>query len=192
MALARFGAKRINSYDDTTDTKMECVQVRLHFDQTARSLIRSHWWRFAKTRVQLSQDTTAPTFQWDYAYSLPADFERAVLVYDGSDNATGATEYDYELEGKKLLTNESEVYLKYIAYVADVGAWDSLFTEVFILTLARKLVIPLSQDTKIKADLDRDLEPLLRQVRAIDRQEEYHVGRYTLRTWREAKYSDIA
>lgn len=192
QSLARFGAKRINDYDDASDTSLEAIYCRLFFEPTAQALMRSHWWRFAKDRVQLSQDTVAPVFGWDHAYHLPNDFLRSVMVWDGSDNPTGESEYDHELEGLRLLTDEDEVYLKYIRWVSDTGAWDPLFTEVFTLYLAKKLVIPLSQDIKLKQDIDNDLIPLLRQVRALDRQEEYHVGRYSLKTWRESRYSDSA
>lgn len=190
MSLARIGAKRINDYADSSDTKLEAVYCRLFYEQTAKSLMRAHWWRFAKARVQLSQETTAPDFQWTYAYTLPNDFLRSVLVYDGSRLTTGETEYDYELEGSQLLTDESTVYLKYIRWVSDEPSWDPLFTECMALHLARKLVIPLSQDLKLKKDIDIDLVPLMRQVRAIDRQEQYHIGRISLKTWQDARYSD--
>ena len=190
MSLARLGAKRINDYEDASDTKVEAIYCRLFYEQTAKALMRSHWWRFAKNRVQLSQDTTDPAFQWTYAYLLPNDFLRSILVYDGSNQPTGETEYDYELEGARLLSDESTVYLKYIRWVSDVPSWDPLFAECMVLSLARKLVIPCSQDLKLKKDIDDDLKPLMRQVRTLDRQEQYHVGRFSLRTWREARYSD--
>ena len=74
MSLARLGAKRINDYEDASDTKVEAVYCRLFYEATAKALTRSHWWRFAKNRVQLSPDTTDPAFQWTYAYLLPNDF----------------------------------------------------------------------------------------------------------------------
>lgn len=192
QALARLGAKRINDYGDSSDTKLEAVYCRLFYEQTAKALIRSHWWRFAKARVQLSQDTNTPAFQWTYAYLLPNDFLRAVIVYDGSDEPDGRTTYTYELEGDKLLCDESSVYLKYIRWVPDVPSWDALFVEVMVLSLAKKLVIPLSQDSKIKADIDRDLIPLMGKVRAMDRQEQERIGRADLRVWKDARWSDIA
>lgn len=191
MALTRIGAKRINDYDDASDTKPEAIQCRLHFEQTAKALIRSHWWRFAKHRVQLSQDTADPAFQWTYAYLLPNDFLRAILVYDGSDLPSGRTYVSYELEGQRLLIDESAVYLKYIRWVSDVTKWDPMFNEVMILKLALKLVIPLSQDvSKLKQDLGNDLVPLMRKVRAMDRQEQEQIGRDELRTWQDARFSD--
>jgi len=192
MALARIGAKRINSYDDSSDTKNEAVQVRLHYTQTAKALMRSYIWSFAKHRVQLSQ-TDTPDFQWDYAYLLPNDYLRPIGIYTGSDLRDNLTYESWEIEGSKILTGQSTVYLKYVRWISDVPSWDPLFTEVFILQLARKLVIPLSQDVaKMKQDVDKDLLQLLPQVRAMQRQEEMHIGRDDLKTWREARYSDIA
>ena len=191
LALARLGGRRINDFDDNSESNLESIYCRLFFEETAKALLKDHYWPFAKTRVQLSQ-TTTPAWQYDYAYLLPTDFLRVVCVYNGADNILGRTENSYEIEGKTLLTDEDEIYLKYIKYVDDVGAWDALFTEVFILVLAKKLVIPLSQDVKIKMDLDRDLAILLPKVRAMDRQEEFVEGRQDLRPWKEGRSSDTA
>jgi len=192
MALARYGSRRINDYGDESDTRPEAIYCRLFYDQTVRALTRSHLWRFAKSRVQLSQDTETPAFQWTYQYHLPTDFLRPVLIYDGSDLLDGQTYSSWELEGQKLLIDESTVYLKYIRWVEDVPSWDPLFVEVFVLSLARKLCVPLSQDAKLKEDIDNDLVPLMRQVRALDRQEMHHMGREELKTWADGRFSDRA
>lgn len=190
MSLARFGAIRIADFDDPNETGTSLIYCRLFFDQTAKALMRSHWWRFARHRKQLSQDTNTPDFQWTYAYHLPSDFLRHILIYDGSDMPQGRTYVSYELEGQRLLIDESEVYMKYVRWVNDVGLWDPLFIEVMVLQLAQKLCVPLSQDMKIKADIDNSLVPLMSKVRAMDRNEAENVGRDELKTWNDARYSD--
>jgi hypothetical protein len=192
QALARIGAKRINDFGDSSDNKTEALYSRLFYEQTAKALMRSHFWRFAKDRVQLSQDTVTPSFQWTYQYHLPSDFLRAMLVYDGSDAPDGHTYYTYELEGDKLMTTESTVYLKYIKWVSDVPSWDSLFVEVMVLMLAKKVAMPLTQNVKLKEDIERELEMWMRRVRAMDREEGETIGRYDLLTWNDARYSDRA
>jgi len=191
QALARIGSKRINDYGDASDNKPEALYCRLFYDQTVRALTRSHLWRFAKARSILSQDTETPAFQWSYSYELPSDFLRAIRIWTNSDLKTGETYYSYELEGTKLLIDESSVNLTYIKWVQDVPSWDTLFTDVLILTLAQKLVIPLSQDIKLKDSINQDLYPLMRQVRALDRQEMESFGRADLLTWRDARWSDV-
>jgi hypothetical protein len=152
MSLSRFGSKRINDFDDNTESSTQIIYCRLFFENTAKALMRSHFWRFARDRVELSQDTNDPAFQWDYAYHLPSDFLRHILVYDGSDLPEGRTFVSYELEGNRLLIDESEVYIKYIKWVSDVGKWDPLFIEVMVLQLAQKLCMPLSQDLAVNAE----------------------------------------
>jgi len=90
------------------------------------------------------------------------------------------------------LIDESTVYLRYIRYVSDVTQWDNLFVELAILEMARKLVVPLSQDLKFKEDIDNDWGMLMRRVRALDRQEMEHLGRAELETWIDARYLDTA
>lgn len=190
QALASIGAKRINDFGDNSDTKPEAIYCRMFYEQTVKALTRSHLWGFAKARKQLSQDTETPEFQWAFSYALPADFLRLLYIWDSSDLPGGQTYYSSEIEGGKLLTDIGTLYCKYIRWVEDVPSWDSLFTDVMILTLAQKLVIPLSQDLKLDERIQVKLAPLLRQVRTIDRQEMEHMGRAELLTWRDARFSD--
>ena len=76
QSLGKLGAKRINDLSDTTDTKPEAIQCRLHYEPTRDALLRSHWWRFARDRAVLSQDTNDPAFEWDNQFILPNDFLR--------------------------------------------------------------------------------------------------------------------
>jgi len=204
MSLARIGAQRINDYTDSSDTNKGAIYCRLFYEQTAKALMRSHLWRFARERVQLSQDTDDPDFQWTYAYHLPSDFLRHILVYDGSDLPEGRTYVSYELEGSRLLIDESSVYLKYIKWVESPANWDALFIEALVLQLAAKLVLPLSGAGKeglaIKSDIDAELygsrrygrRGVISRVRAMDRQEAEHIGRDELKTWSDARFSDSA
>jgi hypothetical protein len=205
MALARIGEKRILNLDDNSAGNMPLIYCRLFYEQTAKALMRSYLWRFARDRAQLSQDTNTPDFQWSYAYILPSDFLRHILIYDGSDLPEGRTYVSYELEGQRLLINESTVYLKYIRFVESPASWDPLFIETLVLMLAQKMCIPLSGGGRdgmaLKADIDAELyggkgrqgkRGLMSAVRAMDRQEAEHIGRDELKTWNDAKYSDLA
>jgi len=192
MALARIGARRINDYADSSDTKLEAVQCRLFYPNVARELIRSHLWRFAKHRVQLSQSTVTPAFQWSYQYELPNDFLRRIDVWDGADIRDGHTFTSYELEGKYLLTDEETVYLRYVRWVEDVTKWDALFVAMVVLKLAGNLAMPLTQNEKVKLAIDNEWKSAMPKVRAMDREEGRQIGRDALRTWVDARFSDTA
>ena len=196
QALARIGAERINDFDDASETSAAAIKCRLFYDQTRRSLLKDHYWPFAKDRVALSADTewdvdTANDFGYTFAFHLPTDFLRLIIFYNGSDQPDGRTHFSYELEGKRLLTSESSVFLKYIKNVTDVGSWDTLFTETMILLMASKLSMPMTQELDIKQDVDKDLTFLMKKVKAMDRTEEEVIGRAELRPWQDAMFSDI-
>jgi hypothetical protein len=74
-----------------------------------------------------------------------------------------------------------------------------------VLQLAQKLCIPLSGAGKdgmaLKTDIDIELygdrkrtsrRGLMSIVRAMDRQEAEHIGRDELKTWADARFSDLA
>ena len=185
-ALAKIGAKRINNID--TDTSPEAIQCRTHYEMTRDALIRSHWWRFASGRKTLSQDATDPTGdEWDNQFILPNDFLRIKSIYE---NRFSDENYrSYALEGKRLLTNESTVEIRYIKKVTDVTEFDPLFVEVLVLQLALKLIPALAKtDTGLKESVKNDLKLLMPSVRALDSQETNTVGRYELETWNDARY----
>jgi len=187
MALSRIGAKRINSIDDATDTKPEAIQARLHYEQTRDALIRSNRWRFAAARAELSASDTTPDFEWSYQYILPNDFLAMRSIYEGSRSEENFR--SYALEGKMLLANENEMSIRYTKKVTDVTEFDPLFVEVLVLQLALKFIGPLAGGApKLQYTLQRELEILMKKVRAFDRQETNTVGTYDLGTWNDARY----
>ncbi|MHC4605184.1 MAG: hypothetical protein ACYS6W_17855, partial [Planctomycetota bacterium] len=186
--LGKLGAKRINDYTDATDTKPGAIQCRLHYEATRDSLLRSHWWRFASARAELSQDTETPDFEWDYQFKLPNDFLAMKSIYE--DRYSNENLRSYALEGKMLLTNEDEMSIRYIKKVTDVTQFDPLFVKVLVLLLADEMIGPLAGgDEKIQRKIDRALEKLMPKVWALDRQETNTEGEYSLETWNDARYS---
>jgi hypothetical protein len=190
MSLARIGAKRIADYDDTSEPNPETIYCRIFYEKTRDALLRSHLWRFAKARATLVNAGT-PAFEWDYKYPLPVDFLRLISVYDGSDTVDGKPLDSYELEGNMLLIDSSSCNLRYIKKVVNPDDWDALFLEVYVLSLARKLVMPLAQDLDLKADVDKEITILMPKVRAMDRSEGTKIGRNALKLWVDARHTNI-
>lgn len=189
-ALGRFGAGRIADFTDTTSTDVKTINCRIYLEKTRDALIRSHLWRFAKKRLVLTPTGDA-VFEWDNQFQLPSDFLRPLAIYTGDISRDGSTLRSYELEGDKLLIDSSTINLKYIRRVIDPDEWDALFYEVFELALALKLVVAISQDFKAKADMTKDLKPLMSKVRAMDRMEGRKIGRDALLTWNDARWTNI-
>ena len=188
MALGRIGAKRISDFTNTNEDNVGSVQARLHYAQTRDALLRSHWWRFARKRVQLSENTTAPDFEFDNAFDLPSDFLR-LWIKPFEDNNWGLNNSNrtFSMEGKQLLTNDDAVYLRYIRRVTDVAEFDPLFTEVLVLKLALKFVMPISQDKELYQVLYQEMRDILARVRVVDKRETNNVGVSDSGRWNDAR-----
>ena len=185
QALGRIGANQIGNVE--TDTTVPAIQCRLHYEQTRDSLIRSYTWRFASARADLTVSGTTPDFEWDFQFPLPDDFFRMKSIYEN--RFSDENFRSYALEGSNLLTNESEMSIRYIKKVTDVSEFDSLFVKVLILLLADVLIGPLAGgDAKIQRKIDNALDELMPAVRALDGQETNTAGRFESGTWNDARF----
>lgn len=185
QALGRIGALQIDNFD--TDPSVQAVQCRLHYAQARDALLRSHWWRFASARVALTESSTAPDFEWDNQFALPDDLLAFKSVFEDNNTPNRNTRRSYALEGNLLLTNEDEAEIRYVKQVTDVALFDSLFTEVLVLQLALKLIMPLAQDKVARRDLQDELLVLMSRVRTMDRQEANTQGRNDIDAWIDAR-----
>ena len=193
MALGRIGSARIDSYD--SDASVPAQLCRLHYEQTMNALIRLMQPRCARARATLSANSEYEdddtTFEYDYAYDLPADFLAMYKPYEGVPGITG-TYYNYSPEGRQILSNEDEMEIKYLKKITDENDLDPLFIEIFVLQLAIKLVMPLSQDKVLRRELDLELwgtpqQPgLMSRVRQMDKEETNTAGQNLSQTWNDA------
>jgi len=184
QALGKIGATRIENVE--SDTSIQAIQCRLHYELTRDSLLRSHWWRFASDRAKL-ESTDTPDFEWDYAFDLPDDFLRMKSIYEDSISTTNFR--SYVIEGKLLLTNEDEMSIRYVKKVTDVTEFDPLFIEVLILQLALKFIGPLSGgNAKLQESIQKELARLWPIVKSLDSQESNTVGQCDLDIWNDARY----
>lgn len=170
QALGRIGAKRINDLGDTSDTKPEAIQCRLHYEPTRDALLRFYSPRFARARVVLVQDTTDPAFEWDNQFILPDDFLRFRSIYE--EDGTTSKSRRHAIEGQRLLTNLSTVSLRYIKKVTDPTEFDPLFVKALGWLLADEMVGPLAGgDKRIQTKIDRALAKLIPKLQAVDMDE---------------------
>lgn len=126
------------------------------------ALLRFHTWKFAKARTTLASLATTPEFTWSYQFNLPSNFLRIVAVDDG--------DTPYELEGGKILADETSLEL---VYVSDPGAddfskYDPLFIECFSLWLANDICMALTSETGIKDRVYKELQIALGRARFAD------------------------
>ncbi len=184
QALGRIGANQIKNVE--TDTSVQAIQCRLHYEQTRDALLRSYSWRFASERATLDDGDT-PDFEWSNAFTLPDDFLALKSIYEG--RFSDINFRNYAIEGDEILTNETTMEIRYVKKVTDVLEFDSLFVKVLILLLADVLLGPLAGgDARIQKKIDIALDELMPAVRALDGQETNTAGRFESGTWNDARF----
>jgi hypothetical protein len=109
-ALLLIGAKAISSFNDGTDESSVCD--RLYPDIRDSTLVM-YPWSFGMKKVQLAQLITTPTTVWRYEYQLPGDKLANPRAVYNSANSGSPVQKDWEIQGDKLLTNLTSVFIDY-------------------------------------------------------------------------------
>lgn len=166
--LKKCGAKkRIASLLDGTPNANTALDL---YEPTRDDLLRAGNWNFAISRIKLNQSSVAPTFEFDFAYTLPADWLRTIKVHD---NEPGRGVVEYRIEGRSILSNAVQLWLKYIRVVTDPNEMTADFRELFSLALAVEFAIPIADSGTMHDRLERKLEKRMRRVRAADAIEDF-------------------
>jgi len=159
-ALVQIGAKPISSLTDNSDAARTCNTI---YEAARDKLIRMHPWNFATKRIALAEVLPAPVSGYDHQFGLPADCLR-VLNNDDEN-------YDWMIEGRALLTDESAVIIKYLSRITDVNQWDSLFREALELLLQSRLAIPMMNAPDVANQKLQEFRLFLIDARLADAQE---------------------
>lgn len=158
-ALLKIGATAISSLSDNNKKAILCNE---HYDKIRKQLLRSHPWNFAKKRASLTEDGTEPLFEWSKQFLLPSDYLRAIKLHE---------EEEFVIEGNRLLTNQDEALLLYIADIEDTTLFEASFSELLALNLAYELSYTLVQSNSLKQTLQAEISVYLRDVRSYNAQE---------------------
>ncbi len=147
IALKRLGAALIVSLVDGSN---EAIVLSALYENTRDRLLRELPWNMAQFRVALAPDPTkTPKFGYAYAYPLPAkpyclkveetDPQDAIYSIENSINALG------EIQGRVLLTDEPQLFIRYTGQVTDPQQWDASFTEALASDLAAQAAYTLTE-----------------------------------------------
>lgn len=144
-ALIEVGGDTI--VDLAADTTTNGGIVRRWYAHTRDSMLRQYTYNFSLTRQALSKDTTGPDFEFTNSFSLPTDpyCLRALEMWN--------SRAEWKVEGRKLLTDDASVNLKYISRVTNVVNFDDLFTDALIFTLAGNIAVPIKRDNALALKL---------------------------------------
>ena len=154
MALLRIGAKSISAL---TETPSGIAWTDVYQDAADEVIAENKLlgWRDARRRGELTVDSTAPAFGWDYRYLLPASPWCLTLVKIEN-------EPDYEIEGRYILTDaESPLNIIYDARITDPTSITPELAKAIAAKIAQKITYRMVQD---KALRDRIMDEAERDI----------------------------
>lgn len=160
IALAQIGANPIHSL---TDGSVEAGFCSAFYDQLVEAYLNKHAWNFAVRRMELPPDVDVPLYGFDHQFTLPADCLR-VLTVNGDPR--------YNVEGRRIVTNSSNCFIKYVARVTDTSQWSQGFIEVVIAALTLRLAYPITKSSDQVALASQNLQISLMNALAIDASED--------------------
>ena len=164
-ALYLIGQESIAAIDppDDNDRARLCAAF---YASSRDATLRAYEWNFAIRRDTLVLDGTAPENGYAAQYVLPTD-PYCLRVLELNDDP----EAEWVIEGRRLLTNESEAIIKFIARITETGYFDSLFEDTLAARLAMDLAMPVTKKYELMESMAKLYEYKLNEARGISMEE---------------------
>lgn len=171
-ALGLLGEMPIDDIDDTQDPK--AVKAKAFWEITRDQLLERASWTFALCRAQLEQDATAPTYGFDYAYTIPSDCINIVdvTIYTDDMERDDRSRASYRVESGRILSNESTLYIKYVRRIEEPGRFSPLFASAMAGALAVKLGASMTKSAAVVQAMLQYSENVLRRAISMDIRQE--------------------
>jgi len=166
-SLNMLGANNITAL--TEDSKNARL-LNQRYESVRDSVFRSHTWNCLIKRVELAADSDTPTHEYNYQYTLPADCIRVLKVgghHNGSSSDLDSGQ-KFKIEGRKLLTDETTIYLIYIFKNTDPNEYDTLLIETIAARLASELCYAITASTSLAGQMYELYNQKLREARFVD------------------------
>jgi hypothetical protein len=161
-------ALRLLGDDPITSLTEDSERARLVnalYEEVRDEVIRAAMWNCAKDRQVLASLAATPAFGWSFYHQLPSTCLRVVDVLSGD------IRVEHEIEGRKLMTDESSVNLIFLKKITDPNDMDSLFIGAYTAKLAAELAEPITGSRSLAEQMWQLYERKVREARTIDSQE---------------------
>ena len=152
-ALAKVTRKRIADVDEGTFESKACNEL---YPKALNDALFEHSWSSVIRRVQLVEVTPAPAIIYEHAFQLPNDYVKMVNAYSSIEK--DSFDFEWEIDGTTLITNEASVYIKYVYLPASTEVMNPPLTSVVVHKLAMALAYPVNADEKREDQLATQYE----------------------------------
>lgn len=105
-------------------------------------------WSFATKIVALTAVDVDKPAAWDYAFAVPTDLERPVMLQE-SDQEDPNIGIPFEINGDVLYCNSDSVVLRYVYLNTNTEKFSSDFVLALSAYLAHLMAVPVTKDANI-------------------------------------------
>lgn len=165
LALTKLGADVIASLTSGTREAAMCNTL---FDDLAREVMVEGAWTSTIRRATLNKVSTAPEWGYDSRFQLPTS-PKCLKVLSINDNSPG--DYDYRIEGDKLLINASSVKIEYVGEITDTQSYGEFLKQAIVSKLTAELAYPITGDKALAQSLWEKYKVEVRENLAKDGQQ---------------------
>ena len=162
-ALNQLGASTILSLTENSKNGRLCNS---RYETVKDSVLRAHPWNSAIKRQALAADTATPAWGFTKQYTLPSDCLRVLTIQNYESN--------YKIEGRKILTNDDNVKLIYVARITDPNEMDVLLRETISAALASDLAYAITANATLQQRMADKYQDKLSEARHADASEGYN------------------
>jgi hypothetical protein len=156
-ALDLIGAERITSLNEDSKSGKLCLR---NYDKSRDAVLEAHDWSSCVKRTTLAPLAEAPEFQYANQFQLPSDCIRVLEAY----SATSLP----EKEGRRLLSDDNAINLKYVARVDDPNEYDPALRELIAYKLAADICFAITNNSSMTQYMANEYRVQLAETRSID------------------------
>lgn len=156
LALTNLGKENISALSEPTPEARACNQFYSH---VLDLLLQSYPWRFAGKTLSMAEVINDRPGAWGYAYRRPIDclkirwMRREYSLVDPSPlSSQDEITTPFDFEGETIYCDLSPAFLRYTQRLTDPSRFSPLFVEAMAWHLAVRLAMPLTRDSKVRAD----------------------------------------
>lgn len=172
-ALNSLGASNISSFSENSKPARIINQ---RFDSVRDSVFRSHPWNCLIRRAELAKEVEKPAFGYKNQFALPTnpyclrvlEFTNGSMSYpqDSIFNNSGGPVF--VIEGRKLLSDEDTVKIKYVARVTDPQEYDANLIDLLASAVAFEISYAITGSNTVKQLMAAEYTDKLKQATFVD------------------------
>ena len=156
-ALNQLGASTILTLTEDSKNARLC---NARYTNVRDAVFRTHPWNCLQKRIQLASDTDTPAWGYSFQYTLPSDCIRLLTILD--------YDYDYKVEGRKILSNVDSMKILYVARIEDPNEYDELLREVISAALAADIAYAITSSNPVATQMYQLYQEKLKDARFVD------------------------